>query len=108
MLITGDFIDAATAQRYGLVNRVVPDAALDAEVKALCDSIRRHPPVAVETGKRLFHRQLECNLEQAYRQAGDAMVCNMMAGDTLEGVQAFLDKRDPDWPHRVRGTTDRA
>jgi len=98
MLVTGEFIDAPTALRHGLVNRVVPSARLDAEIASLTDAIARHPPVAVQTGKRVFYRQLEDSLEDAYRFAGDAMACNMMEEDTLEGVQAFLDKRPPRWP----------
>jgi len=100
MLITGRFVDADTARRLGLVNRVVPARHLDREVAALAGDILRHPPIAVETGKRMFHRQLEQPLEEAYRFAGEVMACNMMAQDTLEGVQAFLDKRPPRWPHR--------
>lgn len=100
MLITGEFIDAPTAKDYGLVNRVVPSTRLDHAVASLAASIVRHPPVAVETGKRMFYRQIEQSLEDAYRYAGDIMACNMMEEDTLEGVQAFLDKRPPDWPHR--------
>ncbi len=102
MLVTGGFIDAPTALGYGLVNRVVPSWRLDAEVQALADTVRRHPPSAVATGKRMFYRQVEQSLEDAYRYAGDVMACNMMEEDTLEGVQAFLDKREPDWSHRRR------
>lgn len=97
MLVTGEFIDAPTALRHGLVNRVVPSAHLDRELATLTDAIARHPPIAVETGKRVFYHQLQDTLEGAYRYAGDAMACNMMAEDTLEGVQAFLDKRPPSW-----------
>lgn len=100
MLVTGEFITADTAARYGLVNRVVSPDLLDDEVAALCQSIMRHPPNAIEIGKRMFYRQLEGNLEEAYRFASEVMACNMMANDTLEGVQAFLEKREPDWPHR--------
>jgi enoyl-CoA hydratase/carnithine racemase len=97
MLFTGEFIDAPTAVAYGLVNRAVPSHRLEPETIALAASIRRHPPVAVAAGKRLFYRQLESGLEKAYRDAGEVMACNMMAEDTLEGVQAFLDKRRPGW-----------
>jgi enoyl-CoA hydratase/carnithine racemase len=97
MLFTGEFIDAPTAVAYGLVNRAVPGHRLDSETAALAASIRHHPPVAVAAGKRLFYRQLEAGLEQAYRDAGEVMACNMMADATLEGVQAFLEKRPPDW-----------
>ena len=100
MLITGEFIDAPTALRYGLVNRVVPSRHLDVTVTELTRAITQHPPVAVETGKRMFYRQLESSLKEAYDYAGEIMACNMMAEDTLEGVQAFLDKRPPRWPHR--------
>jgi len=99
MLITGDFIDAETALRYGLVNRVVPAGMLDVAVTELAGAIIRHPPVAVETGKRMFYRQIEASLRDAYGYAGETMACNMMAEDTLEGVQAFLEKRPPRWPH---------
>lgn len=55
------------------------------------------PQIAIEMGKRLFYAQLETGIEQAYQLAGDAMACNMMHPDTLEGVQAFLEKRSPSW-----------
>jgi len=100
MLMTGEFIDAQTARDYGLVNRVVAAQDLDAEVDRLCQAILRHPQVSVETGKRMFYRQLEKNLEGAYDYASEVMACNMMDAEALEGVQAFLDKRAPDWPHR--------
>ena len=100
MLFTGEFIDAPTALRYGLVNRTAPSHLLDAMVEELCASITRHPPVAVQTGKRMFYHQHRQSLEDAYQYAGDVMACNMMEQDTLEGVQAFLDKREPHWPHR--------
>lgn len=95
MLMTGGFIDAEEAARAGLVNRVADDDALDAAVAELSEQILRHPQVAVETGKRMFYRQLENNLEDAYAYAAETMACNMMEQDTLEGVQAFLDKRPP-------------
>ena len=100
MLITGDFIDAPTALRYGLVNRIGASQRVDSMVRALCENIKRHPPAAVRTGKRLFYRDSEQSLRDAYQHAGDVMACNMMEQDTLEGVQAFLDKREPHWPHR--------
>ena len=97
MLVTGEFIDASTALEYGLLNRVVPPARLDAEVDALARSIASNPAVAVETGKRMFYRQLENDLNGAYVHAGEVMACNMMAGDAVEGIDAFLEKREPRW-----------
>jgi len=97
MLLTGDFIDAAEAKRQGLVNRVVPSDSLDAEVARLATSICAKPVEAVTAGKGLFYRQLEMGIEAAYQLAGQTMACNMMDGSALEGVQAFIDKRPPDW-----------
>lgn len=101
MLMTGDFIDAATARDIGLVNRVVPAGQLDDAVRALAGRIAAQPPVAVRMGKALFYRQLEMGIEAAYQLAGQTMACNMMDADALEGVQAFLDKREPGWRKRA-------
>jgi enoyl-CoA hydratase/carnithine racemase len=97
MLVTGDFISADEAQAKGLVNRVVDVARLDAEVALMVNSILAKPRVAVRLGKQLFYRQLEAGIEAAYADAGQTMACNMMDGSALEGVQAFIDKRPPDW-----------
>src|ERR1700745_3718657 len=77
MLLTGDFIDAAEAKRQGLVNRVVPADALDAELAQLAASICAKPVEAVSAGKGLFYRQLEMGIEAAYQLAGQTMACNM-------------------------------
>ena len=97
MLVTGEFIDAATARDKGLVNRVVPGDALDDEVARLAAAIVSKPAVAVAMGKELFYRQLEMGVDAAYQLAGQTMACNMMDVAALEGTQAFLDKRAPKW-----------
>ncbi|WCM18924.1 enoyl-CoA hydratase [Paraburkholderia bryophila] len=97
MLLTGDFIDAAEAKQQGLVNRVAPADALDAEIARLATSICAKPVEAVSAGKGLFYRQLEMGIEAAYQLAGQTMACNMMDDSALEGVQAFIEKRPPDW-----------
>ena len=97
MLMTGEFIDAAAAQSYGLVNRVVPMDQLDAEVDRLAQSIIAKTPVAVAAGKKLFYEQIDAGLERAYVLASDAMVCNMMTDDAAEGIDAFMQKRKPQW-----------
>ncbi|MCC7184533.1 MAG: enoyl-CoA hydratase [Rhodocyclaceae bacterium] len=97
MLVTGEFIDAQTAAARGLVNRVVAPDALDAEVDRLAASICAKPAVAIAAGKGLFYRQLEMGIDAAYQLAGQTMACNMMDESALEGVQAFIDKRPPDW-----------
>jgi enoyl-CoA hydratase/carnithine racemase len=100
MLLTGDFIDAATAKQRGLVNRVVAVEKLDAEVRSLADAIIRKSSVAVTTGKKMFYKQIEMGMEAAYEYAADVMACNMMAEDAGEGIDAFMQKRTPQWKNR--------
>ena len=97
MLVTGDFISAAQALDKGLVNRVAEPDRLDAAVETLVASIVAKPRVAVALGKGLFYRQLETGIAAAYDDAGQTMACNMMDEAALEGVQAFIDKRRPNW-----------
>jgi len=98
MLVTGAFIGAVEAREKGLVNRVVPVDRLDAEIESMVAAIASKPRVAVALGKQLFYRQMEAGIEAAYADAGRTMACNMMEPDTLEGVQAFIEKRPPNWP----------
>jgi enoyl-CoA hydratase/carnithine racemase len=100
MLLTGDFIDAQTALERGLVNRVVPDDELDAEVKRLTDVIVSKSPVAVRSGKRMFYRQLEMGLADAYSLASEVMACDMVTEDAQEGIDAFIEKRKAEWRGR--------
>ena len=97
MLVTGAFISAAQALEKGLVNRVAAPEELGAAVEALVASIVAKPREAVAMGKALFYRQLETGIEKAYEDAGNTMACNMMKETALEGVQAFIDKRPPQW-----------
>jgi enoyl-CoA hydratase/carnithine racemase len=97
MLVTGEFIDAERARALGLVNRVAAPDRLDAEVEALVAAIVAKPAAAVALGKALFYRQLETGIADAYEDAGQTMARNMMDASALEGVQAFIDKRPPDW-----------
>jgi enoyl-CoA hydratase/carnithine racemase len=97
MLVTGDFISADEAQGKGLVNRVAEPDELDAEVERLVASIVAKPRVSIAMGKQLFYRQLEKGMAAAYDDAGQTMACNMMEAPALEGVQAFIDKRPPNW-----------
>jgi enoyl-CoA hydratase/carnithine racemase len=98
MLVTGEFISADEARERGLVNRVVDADALDAEIEKVVAAIVAKPRVAIALGKQLFYRQLEAGSAAAYEDAGRTMACNMMEPATLEGVQAFIEKRKPDWP----------
>jgi enoyl-CoA hydratase/carnithine racemase len=97
MLVTGEFISADEARARGLVNRVATMEALDGAVESLVAAIVAKPRSAIALGKALFYRQIECGSEAAYEDAARTMAGNMMEADTLEGVQAFIDKRKPAW-----------
>ena len=98
MLVTGEFIDAATALARGLVNQVVPLSDLDDAIARLAARIIAKPAVAVSMGKELFYRQLEMGVDAAYQLAGQTMACNMIDDVAQEGVDAFINKRAPNWP----------
>ena len=75
-------------------------AKLDAEVRALADAIIKKSAVAVTTGKKMFYKQMEMVMEAAYEYAAEVMACNMMADDVGEGIDAFMQKRPPQWKNR--------
>ena len=100
MLLTGDMIDAQTALEFGLVNRVVPPEELDATVRSLAVKIGGKSPLTLRIGKEAFYRQLECGIDEAYEYTGAVMVRNMMTDDATEGIDAFIEKRQPVWKGR--------
>ncbi len=100
MLLTGDFVDAMEAKAKGLVNRVVPTDALDAEIERLAGSILAKSAIAVRMGKGMFYKQLEMGLVDAYAYAGEVMACNMMSDDAGEGIDAFMQKRKAEYKGR--------
>ena len=97
MLLTGDMIDAEAAQRFGLVNRVVPHDSLMDETMALAEKIASRSRLVVGLGKEAFYRQREMELADAYSYTSDVMAHNMMKDDAVEGLNAFLEKRQPGW-----------
>jgi enoyl-CoA hydratase/carnithine racemase len=97
MLLTGDLIDAEEARRIGLVNRVVPASDLAAEVTRLAQQIASKSSLVLALGKEAFYRQIELGLEEAYRYASGVMVRNLLEADAAEGIDAFLEKRKPEW-----------
>ncbi len=98
MLLTGEFLDANQALQQGLVNRVTTPENLDAQVEQLVQALLSKPREAVRMGKALFYKQREMGIEAAYQLAGQTMACNMAHAVAQEGVQAFIEKRKPQWP----------
>jgi enoyl-CoA hydratase/carnithine racemase len=99
MLLTGEFIDAATALEFGLVNTVVQPDELDNAVTALAARVIAMSRPAIAAGKRVFYEQLQLGIDDAYELAGREMAANMMFHDAGEGIDAFIEKRNPKWRH---------
>ena len=97
MLLTGDMVGAAEAQRLGLVNDFVPEAGLDDAVWALARRIASRSTVVVGLGKAAFYQQTEMGVAEAYAFTAGVMVRNMAEPDAAEGIGAFLEKREPVW-----------
>jgi enoyl-CoA hydratase/carnithine racemase len=98
MLLTGEMIPAEEARRIGLVNRVAAPESLEAETMKLAELIASKPRTTVKIGKEAFYRQLEMPLSDAYDYASQVMTSNMLEDEAREGIGAFVEKRDPNWP----------
>jgi enoyl-CoA hydratase/carnithine racemase len=97
MLLTGEMIDAPTALAWGLVNRVVAVADLDAAVAHFTGIIKAKSAGIVALGKRAFYQQVDRGLPGAYELTGEVMACNLLDPDAAEGIDAFLGKRPAAW-----------
>lgn len=97
MLLTGDPIDAGTALRWGLVNRVVAPELLEREATALAERVTSAGRAVVARGKRAVGESADLPLEEAYRRASAIMCRDAGSEDAREGIAAFLEKRAPVW-----------
>jgi enoyl-CoA hydratase/carnithine racemase len=97
MLLTGESIDASTAKSFGLINRIIPADYLEQVVQKYAEVIASKSPLTLKIGKEAFYRQIEMPLDEAYDYAASVMVENMLARDAEEGINAFLQKRAPEW-----------
>ena len=97
MLLTGDVVGPQQALAWGLVNRVVPAAELDAATEELARKLAAKPPATVAAGKRAFYQQMDLNLEKAYELAGKVISASFAHAEGREGMDAFIEKRPPDW-----------
>jgi enoyl-CoA hydratase/carnithine racemase len=97
MLLTGDFIDSEKAKEIGLINNVVPQESLASEVNKLAEKIASKSSMTVSIGKEAFYAQTEMNLSDAYKYTSKIMKNNLLKHDAKEGIEAFIEKRSPDW-----------
>ena len=97
LLLTGDLIDAAEAERLGLINQVAPKGELEAVTMDLAKKLAQKSPLALQLGKKSFYAMSDLEYGKAFELVNHhfAMLCT--AEDAHEGVDAFLNKREPRW-----------
>ncbi|TMJ36096.1 MAG: enoyl-CoA hydratase, partial [Alphaproteobacteria bacterium] len=100
MLLTGDMISAAQAERIGLINRVVATQLLRSSVDDIAARIAGKSKAVTKIGKEAFYRQIDMPLADAYDYAAHVMVENLLIEDSKQGIGAFIDKRPPKWEDR--------
>ena len=106
MAMSGDPIDARTAETWGLVNQVVPLAELDRATIALLGRVTRGSPDSMGIGKRAFYAQIGLERSKAYDYATGVMAAASLSADAQEGIAAFIEKRPPVWNRPARATAE--
>jgi enoyl-CoA hydratase/carnithine racemase len=97
MAMTGDPIDARTAEAWGLVNEVVPTAELDTATASLLHRVTRGSPASMAIGKQAFYVQIDLDQPKAYAYASEVMAAASQIPDAQESIAAFMEKRAPKW-----------
>jgi len=95
MLLTGETIDAQTAADWGLINRVVPSDQLVEEAQHFLEAATRGSFLSKGIGKQAYYTQIDLPQRQAYSYALEVMASSSQIPDAQEGMQAFLQKRQP-------------
>lgn len=97
MLLTGRLITAIEAERFGLINKVVPPEKLSKETEKWAKEIAKYSRFTLELGKKAFYKQIDMDEKSAYKYAIDVISMNCLDYDAQEGMKAFLEKRKPKW-----------
>ena len=97
MLLTGDMISADKAKEIGLINDIYSTDDVTNQTMKLAQKIATKSSLTLATGKKAFYAQAEMNLSNAYEYTSKVMTDNLMRDDAKEGINAFIEKRDPDW-----------
>jgi enoyl-CoA hydratase/carnithine racemase len=97
MLLTGDMINAEKAKEIGLINDIYSTDDVTNQTMRLAQKIATKSSLTLATGKNAFYAQAEMNLSNAYEYTSKVMTDNLMRDDAKEGINAFIEKRDPDW-----------
>ena len=100
MVMTGDFVDADEAERWGLVNKVVPLEDLEKETMALANKLAEKSPLALQMGKEAFYGMADLEYSKALLYTNEVFAALCMTEDANEGVDAFLNKRKPEWKEK--------
>jgi len=97
MLLTGRFVSAQEAEKFGLVNKVADPDKLEEETEQLAKDIAQYSRYTLEFGKKAFYHQIDQDEKSAYNYAKEAMAKNCLSEDAQEGMKAFLEKRKPNF-----------
>lgn len=100
LLMTGDMIDAAKALEWGLVNRVAPAGKLHEETIALAEKLAAKSPLAVQMGKQAYYGMADLEYGKALAYTNELFAALCMTEDAPEGIDAFLNRREPAWKGR--------
>ena len=97
MLLTGELISSEKAEKIGLINKVIDDSNLQSYTLKVALKISKKSSMTVKIGKKAFYKQVDMTLSEAYDYASKVMVDNMLKVDAEEGIDAFIEKRSPNW-----------
>ena len=97
VLGVGEMIEAEDAERWGLVNKVVPGDQLEEATMALANKLAEKSPVALQMGKQAFYGMSDMEFGKALEYSNEMFASLCVTEDATEGINAFLEKREPDW-----------